>query len=105
MKKVLSKMSIIIAVILMTGMMMSAVVTAENKTSGTDNQVVDTSININTATVKELSGLSGIGKKKAEAIVAYRKDNGNFSEVNDLTKVEGIGRKTFEKIMNKITVN
>jgi len=105
MKKVLSKMGSIFAVVLMTVMMMSAVVTAENKASGIDKQVVEASININTATVKELSNLSGIGKKKAEAIIAYRKNNGSFSDVNDLKKVEGIGKKTFEKIMNKIAVN
>jgi competence protein ComEA len=34
----------------------------------------------------------------AEAILAYRKDNGNFKSVDELTKVKGIGDKTLEKL-------
>ena len=33
----------------------------------------------------------GIGEKKAKAIVAYRKKNGNFSSIDDLQNVTGIG--------------
>ncbi len=105
MKEVLSKISIIVAVVIMTGVMMSTAVNAENKTSDANSIVADTAINLNTATVKELSGLSGIGKKKAEAIIAYRNNVGNFSDISDLKKVEGIGRKTFERIKNQIAVN
>jgi competence protein ComEA len=61
-------------------------------------------VNINQATVKELSGLPGIGKKKAEAVVAYRKENGAFTHVDDIRKVEGIGKKTLEKIRGYLTV-
>lgn len=60
-------------------------------------------ININEATAKELSALSGIGKKKAEAIVAYRNENGKFENVEDLKNVEGIGKKSFEKIKERIS--
>jgi competence protein ComEA len=62
------------------------------------------SININTATVKELTHLPGIGKKKAQAIVAYRADNGEFGSINEVTKVEGIGKGTLEKIRNRIVL-
>lgn len=61
-------------------------------------------VNINTATADELAGLNGIGKAKAEAIVAYRTTNGNFANVEDLTKVKGIGEKIIEKIKPEITV-
>jgi competence protein ComEA len=105
MNKVLSKMGLIVVIFFMAGMMISTAVAEENKISGTNDQIVDTSININTATVKELSGLTGIGKKRAEAIIAYRTNHGNFSEINDLRKVEGIGKKTFEKIKAEIAVN
>jgi competence protein ComEA len=62
-------------------------------------------VNINTATVNELTTLHGIGKAKAEAIVAYRTQNGNFQTVDDLTKVKGIGHKIIEKIKPEITVD
>ena len=61
-------------------------------------------VNINQATVKELSGLPGIGKKKAEAVVAYRNENGAFTHVDDIRKVDGIGKKTLEKIRGYLTV-
>jgi competence protein ComEA len=59
-------------------------------------------ININTADVKEMMKLPGIGKKKAEAIISFRQDNGGFTDVNDLKKIDGIGKKTFEKIREQI---
>ncbi|UCD36106.1 MAG: helix-hairpin-helix domain-containing protein [Nitrospiraceae bacterium] len=60
-------------------------------------------ININEATVKELSGLPGIGKKKAEAIVAYRNEKGKFASVEDLRKVEGIGAKLLDRVRDHVT--
>lgn len=59
-------------------------------------------VNINTADVKEIMKLPGIGKKKAEAIFAFRQKNGGFENVNDLKKIDGIGKKTFEKIKGYI---
>ncbi|KPK02915.1 MAG: hypothetical protein AMK71_00595 [Nitrospira bacterium SG8_35_4] len=59
-------------------------------------------VNINTADVKEIMKLPGIGKKKAEAIVAFREDNGGFEDINDLKKIDGIGKKTLEKIREHI---
>ncbi len=62
-------------------------------------------ININTATVQELTALPGIGQTKAEAIVKYREANGPFKTVEDLGKVKGIGDKILEGIKNEITVD
>jgi len=61
-------------------------------------------VNINKATVKELSSLPGIGQIKAEAIMQYRKVNGEFKNKDDLIKVKGIGPKLMEKINKDITV-
>ncbi|CAM4279516.1 MULTISPECIES: competence protein ComEA [Bacillus] len=61
-------------------------------------------VNINTATLEELQGISGVGPSKAEAIVAYREENGRFQTIEDITKVSGIGEKSFEKIKSSITV-
>ena len=60
-------------------------------------------ININTASIKELVQLKGIGQKSAEKIVQYREDRGPFSSVEDIVKVPGIGQKTFENIKEQIT--
>ena len=46
-------------------------------------------VNINTATVEELKTLKGVGEKKAEAIIEYRKKNGSFKTKEDLMKVRG----------------
>ncbi len=63
------------------------------------------SVDINRADVKELSSLSGIGIKKAQRIVEYRKEKGCFHSVEEFTKVKGIGKKTLDKNRNKIIVN
>ncbi|MGA2655143.1 MAG: ComEA family DNA-binding protein [Gammaproteobacteria bacterium] len=54
-------------------------------------------ININTASVEELQQIKGIGEKRAEAIVAYREQNGRFDTVEDLLEVKGIGDATLAR--------
>lgn len=61
-------------------------------------------VNINTAGVAELCGLSGIGESRAEAILEYREKNGKFQKKEDIMQVSGIGQKMFEKIKDNITV-
>lgn len=61
-------------------------------------------VNINTADVKELESLPGIGPAKAQAIVDYRKEHGPFTTVDDLSKVQGIGPKMLEQLRNQIEV-
>ena len=55
-------------------------------------------VDVNTADVEELTRIPGIGPKTAEAIVAYRKDVGQFKKVEDLIEVKGIGPKKLETI-------
>lgn len=61
-------------------------------------------VNINTATKEELVTLKGIGDKKAQAIIDYRKKNGDFKNVDDLEKVDGIGPGTMKQIRAQLTV-
>ncbi|HHO47962.1 MAG TPA: helix-hairpin-helix domain-containing protein [Desulfobacteraceae bacterium] len=61
-------------------------------------------VNINTAGVEELQSLPGIGQSKAEAIVKYREENGNFKTTEDLMQVKGIGAKVYEKISAQVEV-
>ncbi len=62
-------------------------------------------VNINTADVKELSSLPGIGPTKAAAIIEYRAEHGDFAITGDLKKVKGIGSKTMEKLRDQIKVD
>lgn len=61
-------------------------------------------ININTATVAELTTLKGIGDAYAQRIVEYREANGPFTSIEQIKEVKGIGEKTFESIKDQITV-
>ena len=61
-------------------------------------------VNINTATVQELSQLKGVGPAYAAKIVAYREANGPFAKSEDITQVPGIGTKTFEVNKDRIIV-
>ena len=65
--------------------------------------VIASPVNINTADAKTIGeALSGIGLKKAEAIVKYREAKGEFKTAEDLVNVDGIGAKTVEKIKSDI---
>ena len=61
-------------------------------------------VDINTADKKELITLSGIGKSKADAIIAYRTVN-CFNSIDELAKVKGIGSKTIEKNADNLVVS
>lgn len=76
---------------------------AQSATEGKTAQIkadkaMPKNVNINSADKDQLVALPGIGPKTAEAIVAYRKENGNFKSVEELTKVKGVGDKTLEKL-------
>ena len=73
----------------------------ENATTSSSSGEI---ININTANKEQLMKISGVGKTKAEAIIAHREKNGDFKTKEDITKVRGIGKSTFEKIKDKIEV-
>jgi competence protein ComEA len=61
-------------------------------------------VDINKADAKALAALDGVGDVKAQAIVAYRDQNGPFKSVDDLAKVKGIGDKTLERNRDNLTV-
>lgn len=61
-------------------------------------------ININTATAEVLTQLEGVGPAKAQAIVAWRDQNGPFKAAAQLTEVRGIGDKLVEANRERITL-
>lgn len=68
------------------------------------SEVKDTKISLNKATLEDLLQISGIGESKAQAILTYRKENGEFKSIDDVKNVSGIGDALFEKIKDQITV-
>jgi len=55
-------------------------------------------VNVNTADAQTLADeLTGVGLKKAQAIVAYREAHGPFDDLADLAEVKGIGTKLLER--------
>ena len=61
-------------------------------------------IDLNSADETALTTLPGVGASKAQAIIAFREENGSFKTIDDLKNVSGIGEKTFEKLKEYIIV-
>ncbi len=77
-----------------TGQMQDA-----SSAEGTDGKV-----HLNSASREELMTLTGIGEKRADAIIRYRESNGGFQSVDELMQVEGIKEGTYNKIKDSIVI-
>lgn len=70
--------------------------------TSTQNQGI--TIDINTATVEQLTYLPGIGNNLAEKIIDYREQVGGFQHIEDIMNVDGIGANTFNEISKYLSV-
>lgn len=61
-------------------------------------------IDLNQATLEDLTRLPGIGLSLAGRIIEFRRRNGRFREIDDLLSVPGIGPATVEKIRNRVQI-
>lgn len=61
-------------------------------------------LDLNLATVAELEELPGVGPVLAGRIVAWRDDNGGFTEVGQLRDVTGIGEARFQDLVALVDV-
>ena len=61
-------------------------------------------VNVNQADAAKLQTINGIGPAKAEAIIAYREEHGEFQQIEDLRNISGFGEKTIERLKNQLTV-
>ena len=96
---------------LMLKMLILTMVLCTGGIAGADNISRDAAsaaeqVNINVADAATLERvLTGIGRSRAEAIVAYREANGKFYSAEELTAVKGIGASTIEKNQSRIVVD
>lgn len=72
----------------------------EAESSGDRRGLVD----LNRAGKEELMTLPGIGASRAEAIIRYRQEYGDFAHIEEIMNISGIKEKAFEKIKDSITV-
>lgn len=93
MKKLLNALMLSATLI---GLSLPASAAEDNMDNTTEQQVVR--VNINQADAEMLADLLvGVGPAKAEAIIAYRNENGPFASADDLVNVRGIGQATVER--------
>lgn len=64
----------------------------------------DKKVNLNTAKKEELMTLTGIGETKADAIIAYREENGGFQKIEELMQISGIKEGIYKKICDDIVI-
>ena len=66
----------------------------------------DGSVNVNTAQAQVLAEmLDGVGSTRAQAIVEYREQYGEFKSVEELLDVRGIGPRVLEGNREKIALS
>jgi competence protein ComEA len=54
--------------------------------------------------VEELDTLPGVGPVTAQAIIAWRDANGQFTTIDQLGDVDGIGPARLEKLRDRVRV-
>lgn len=72
--------------------------------AGGDGAQAGAKVNLNTATPEQLDTLPGVGPVTAQAILAWREENGRFGSVEDLLDVKGIGDATLAELRDLVSV-
>lgn len=72
--------------------------------TGEETPVSDGLVNINTADATELCSLPGVGESRAQAIIQYREEHGNFGSIEEIQNVSGIKNGLFLKMKDLIKV-
>lgn len=67
-----------------------------------NDENVGEKVNINTATIDDLTKISGIGESTAQKIIDYRKANGKFKSIEEIKNISGIGENKYNQIKDYI---
>lgn len=70
-----------------------------------EQQEADARVNINTAGVEELMTLKGVGESRAQAIIAWRTEQGPFEKPEDIMQISGIKEGVYSRIKDQIRVH
>jgi competence protein ComEA len=84
---------------------MAAFLTAGPAALAADSPAATAKVDLNTATVEQLTVLPGVGPALAARIIEYRKKSGGFHSAEELLNVRGIGEKNFKKIEARLMVS
>ncbi|WP_137597946.1 helix-hairpin-helix domain-containing protein [Paucilactobacillus kaifaensis] len=72
--------------------------------SGDSDNATGPIVNLNTATKEQLLQITGVGDKKADLILQYRQEHGQFKSVEDLKEVNGFGDRSVANIKDQLSV-
>ncbi len=82
----------------------SSTATAGQTTAAASSRAVGYPVNLNTATLEQLTAIQGIGDQRAAAILAYREQIGKYTSVEQIKDIRGIGDGLYAKIAPYLTV-
>lgn len=103
--KLINTVCAVVLSLLACSAMVSTAQAKESTTPASVEQKQAEKVNLNTADAKQIAKtMKGIGLKKAEAIVAFRKANGPFKNLEDLLRIKGIGAATLAKNAHVVTL-
>lgn len=90
-----------LCLLFITTLMPAGMAIAEN--ADVQHEGIVITVNINTADATEIATmLKGIGDKKAQDIISYRKEHGKFKDIESLKQVKGIGQAIIDKNKDRI---
>ncbi len=69
-----------------------------------DGQKLSSPLNINNASLDDLSRISAIGPALAEAIIDFRRQRGAFKSLEELKLIKGISQSKFNQIKAFLTL-
>lgn len=100
----MQKSRLLLVLTLLISFLTPTVFAVDHDVQSTNNSTAIQLVDINTADIKTLAKLKGIGEVRAKAIVTYRTMHGKFTSLEQLKKVKGIGEKVLTENKAFLTI-